>query len=105
MHDPVEGGRAQQLVVEGVVPFREVQIAGNDRWPPLVAICDDVVEVFVLPGANGLETEVVDDEQVRLGQRGQLSFVAAHGQSRSVLFQELGVGGEHSVVTAKYAKF
>ena len=79
MHDPVEGGRAQQLVVEGVVPFREVQIAGDDRWSPLVAIRDDVVEVFVLPGAHGLEAEVVDDEQVCLAQCRQLALEVAHG--------------------------
>jgi len=65
---PAEGDHAQQLVVEGVVPFQEVEVAGDDRWPPLVAICDDVVEVFVLTGAHGLETEVVDNEQVCLGQ-------------------------------------
>jgi hypothetical protein len=31
MRDPVECGRAEQLVVEGVVPLREVQIACDDR--------------------------------------------------------------------------
>ncbi len=51
MHDPVEGGRAQQLVVEGVVPFREVQIAGDDRRPIFVAIFGGI-----------------DDEQIYLGQ-------------------------------------
>lgn len=62
MRDSVEGGCAQQLVVEGVVPLREVQIAGDDRWPPLVAIRNDVVEVLVLTGAHWLEAEVVYDE-------------------------------------------
>lgn len=79
VHDPVEGDRAQQLVVEGVVPFRVVQIAGDDRRSPLVAIRDDVMEVLVLPGAHGLEAEVVDDDQIRLGQRRQFVLVSAHG--------------------------
>ena len=91
MHDPVEGGCAQQLVVEGVVPLREVQIAGDDRRFSLVALCDDVVEVFVLPGAHGLEAEVVDDEQIRLGQRRQFALVRAYGPCRGELAQELGV--------------
>lgn len=79
MHDSVEGGRAQQLVVECVVPFREVQITGDDRWPPFVAIRDDVVEVFVLTGAHRLEAEAVDDEQACLGQCRQLACEVAHG--------------------------
>ena len=91
MHDPVEGGRAQQLVVEGVVPFRGVQIAGDDRRSPLVAIRDDVMEVLVLSGSHGLEAEVVDDEQIRLGQRRQFALVSAHGSCRGELAQELGV--------------
>lgn len=102
MHDPGEGGRAQQLVVEGVVPLREVEVAGDDRWPPLVAIRNDVVEVFVLPGAHGLETEVVDDEQICLGQSRQFALVRAHCPCRGELAQELGVGGGHRVVAATY---
>jgi len=62
VHDPVEGGDARQLVVEGVVPFREVQIAGDDRRFSLVALCDDVVEALVLSRAHGLEAEIIDDE-------------------------------------------
>ncbi len=102
MHDPVEGGCAQQLVVEGVVPLREVQIAGDDRRFPLVALCDDVVEVLVLSGAHGLEAEVVDDEQLRLGQSRQFALVRAHCPCRGELAQELGVGGEYRVVAATY---
>ena len=102
MHDPVEGGRAQELVVIGVVPFREVQIAGDDRRSPLVAIRDDVVEVLILPGAHGLEAEIVDDEQIRLGQSRQFALVRAHCPRRGELAQEFGAGGEHHVVAATY---
>ena len=62
MHDPVEDGRPQQFVVDGVVLLRVIQIAGDDCRPPIVAIRDDVMEVFVLSGAHGLEAEVIDDE-------------------------------------------
>ena len=86
-HDPVEGSRVQQLVVEGVVPLRVIQIAGDDCRPPIVAIRDDVMEVFVLSGAHGLEAEVVDDEQIRLGQRRQLALVSVHGPIRGELAQ------------------
>lgn len=102
MHDPVEGGRAEQLVVEGVVPLRGVQVAGDDRRSPLVALCDDVVEVLVLPGAHELEAEVVDDDHIRLGQSRQFALVRAHGPCGGELAQELGVGEEHGVVAATY---
>ena len=88
--------------MEGVVPLPEVQIAGDDRRFSLVALCDDVVEVLVLPGAHGLETEVVDDEQIRLGQSRQFALVRTHCPCRGDLAQELGVGGEHRVVAATY---
>ena len=65
--------------MEGVVPLREVEVAGDDRWSPLVAIRDDIVEVRVLTEAHGLKTEVVDDEQVCLGHCRQLELVVAHG--------------------------
>ena len=84
MHDPVEGGHAQQFVVEGVVPLREVQITGDDRWPPLVAIRDDVMEVFVLTVAHGLEAEVIYDEQVCLGQCRQLALEVAYGPLEAI---------------------
>ena len=67
MHDPVEGGRAQELVVEGFVPLREIQVAGDDCWPPFVTFRDDVVEILVLTGAHGFEAEVVDDAPRRAG--------------------------------------
>ena len=102
MHDPVEGCRAEQLVVEGVVPLREAQIACDDRRFSLVALCNDVVEVLVLSGAHGLEAKVVDDEQIRLSQCGQFALVGSHGSGRGELPQELGVGGEHGVVAATY---
>lgn len=86
--------------MEGFVPRPEVQIACDDRRPPLVAVRDNVVEVLILPGAHGLETEVVDDEQIRLGQRSQFALVSAHGSGRGELPQELGVGGEHGVVVS-----
>lgn len=90
VHDPAEGDRAQQLVVVGVVPFREVQIAGDDRRP-LLAIRDDVMEVLVLSGTHGLETKVIDDEQIRLGQHRQFTFVRAHCSRQGELAEELGV--------------
>ena len=100
--DPVEGRLHLTICVESVVPFREVQVTCDDSRPSLVPIRDDVAKVLVLPGAHGLETEVADDEQVRLGQCRQLAFVIAHGLGGGELAQQLSVGGEHGVVAATY---
>jgi len=61
---PVDGRLCQDAVGEGVGPFRGVQVAGYDGALFLVALGDDIVEVLVLGGAQGLETEVVDDQDV-----------------------------------------
>ena len=45
---PVEGGRGEQAVGgEGLVPFREVEIAGDDRGGGFVAFGDEVVQILV----------------------------------------------------------
>lgn len=67
----------------------------------VIAVHDDIMEVLVLPVAHGLEAEIVDDEQIRLGQSRQFALVRAHWR-RGELTQELGVSGEHGVVAATY---
>ena len=102
MHDPVEGYRTQQHVVESIVPFRGVQVAGDELRPPLVTIRDDVMEVPVLFGAHGLEAAVVDDVQICFGQRRQFAFGGAHDPRRGELAEKLGVISEYDVVAATY---
>jgi len=68
----------------------------------VIAIRDDIMKVLVLPRAHGLEAEVVDDEQIRLGQSRQFALVRAHRPRRGELTQELSMGGEHYVVASTY---
>lgn len=69
--------------MKNVLPLREVEITGDDHRPPLVSLCDDAMEVLVLPGADGLEFKVVDDEQVRLDQSRQLALEVTHGHAEA----------------------
>ena len=62
MTQPVQVGGAEQLVGEGIAPFTEVQIAGEDGGAALVAFGDEVVEVFVMGWTKRFESEVIDDE-------------------------------------------
>ena len=75
MPNPVQGRCPQQFIVESLPPFGEVQVAGDDRCAALIALGDQVVKILILRGFKGFQTEVVDDEQVRLGQGGQFSVI------------------------------
>lgn len=64
MSQPVDGGGSQQSVIgEGLVPFAEIEIAGNDGARLLVALGDEVVQVLVRGRSQGLEAKIVDDQQ------------------------------------------
>lgn len=60
--------------MEGIIPFREVQIADEDRWPPLMSVRDDIVEVLALFGVHGLEAEVVTDSRSTWVSAASLQF-------------------------------
>ena len=63
MSESVEGGGAEQSVGEGIAPLGEVEVGGDDGGALFVALGDEVVEVLVLRGSQGFQSEVVDDEQ------------------------------------------
>ena len=64
MTQPIECCRSEEPVGrEGLVPLGEVEVAGNDGGGGLVALGDEVVQIFVGGRSQGLEAEVVDDEQ------------------------------------------
>ena len=58
---PVECRGAEQFVREGLAPFAEIQVAGDDRGGPLITFANQVVEVFVLPRLEGFESKVIND--------------------------------------------
>ena len=61
MTQPIDAGLRQQAVVrEGLIPFLEVEIAGDDGGSLLVALGDEIVQILVRWRSQGLETEVID---------------------------------------------
>ena len=46
--EAVDGGRAQDAIGEGVGPFRDVQVGGDDGAFTLIAFGDHLVEVLIL---------------------------------------------------------
>ena len=48
MAQPIDGGGGEQSVVgEGLVPFGEIEIAGDDGGSLLVALGDEVVDILI----------------------------------------------------------
>ena len=98
MAQPVEGGRGEQPVGrERLVPFGEVEVTGHDRGTLLVTFGDEVVQVLVGGWSQGLQAEVVDDEQCDACEGGELAVVAAGGAGSVEAGGELGAGGEQDV--------
>ncbi len=61
MAQAVQGGGAEHFVVgEGLAPFAEVEIAGENGGGLFVTLGDEFVEIFILGGSQGLEGEVID---------------------------------------------
>ena len=95
----VHGGGAEHAVCrERHDPFVRVEIAGHDGRQALVALGDEFVEVFVVGRAQGLESEVVDDEDRDLRQGLELLVVGAGGARRVQVAGELRLGEEQHVV-------
>lgn len=46
--EAVEGGGAEELIREGGLPLAEVKVARNEGARPLIALGDELVEIFVL---------------------------------------------------------
>ena len=79
MPEPVERGGTEQLVRECVTPFAEVEITGDDGGGTFVALGDEVMEVLIVRRPQGLEPEVVDDQQRHLDEILELTVIGVGG--------------------------
>lgn len=96
--ESVEGGGAEQPIGEGIAPFGEVEIAGDDGGGLFVALGDEVMEIFVLRRAKGFEAEVVDDEQRDAGEVLEAPLEGIDGARGVERAEELALGGEQHVM-------
>ena len=72
MTQAVDGSRPQDAIGEGIRPFRDIQIGGDDGALSLVAFGDHLVEILILDAGERLEAEVVDDQKIDSREPGQL---------------------------------
>ena len=73
--EPVDGGLGEQRVGERGEPLVGVAVGGHERGRLEVAFDDELVEVGGLGGVEGLEREVVDDEQIDADEAAHLDLV------------------------------
>jgi len=64
MTESIDGGCGQDAIGEGIGPFRDAQVGGDDGALALIAFGDHVMEIFILRSPQGFEAEVVDDEEI-----------------------------------------
>ena len=99
MSQPVDSGAAEEPIGEGGAPLFEGQIAGDHGGGALVAFGDEFVEVLILRWLQGLECEVINDEEGYPHQGLKATIVGLHGAGGLELSQESGLGGEDDVVS------
>src|SRR3989449_378055 len=75
----VEGGGGEERALEQVRPLGEGAVAGDDERALLVALVDDLVEVLGAGRVQGLQSEVIEDEEVAAHVGGETAFVGAVG--------------------------
>lgn len=100
---PIERCRGERAIGrEGLIPFGEVEVAGDDGGRGLVTFGDEVVQVLVGGRTQGLEAEVINDQQRHAGEVGELALVAPGGARRVQAGGERGAGKESDVNTLAY---
>lgn len=94
VEQPVEDGVGYRRLTESLVPERHGNLARDDRRPQAGAILHDLEEVRRLGVGEGLEGEVVEDEDVDPGPARQQPRQPAVGRrSVSVADTPLGAHG------------
>src|SRR6516165_6992080 len=72
--ESIDGALGEQHIIEHRQPLGSVAIAGDDHGRSTGALEEQLVDVFALLFAHGIEREVIDDEQVDRGERDDLDI-------------------------------
>lgn len=91
------GGSPQAIGRKRLIPFGQIEIAGDDRGGGLVALGDQLVQILVGGRTKWFEPEVVDGEQFDTHQAGEPALVGAGGARGVQAGRELGAGGEQHI--------
>ena len=89
VEESVHRGSGEERVGEESGEFVDVAVGGDDEGALLVALADDLVEVEGLLTDEGTEAEVIDHEDVDLGESGETALVGAVASPCAKLTKQL----------------
>src|SRR5438552_10865928 len=88
--DAIEDGVGVGWIADQLVPFVEGDLAGDDGRAAAVTFFEDFEEVVTSGGIEGLETPVVEDEQLYAAERALDAGIAAIAAGEREVGEELG---------------
>jgi hypothetical protein len=88
MDQPIEDGVGHGGIADVVVPLFDGKLAGDEGGTHADAIVEDFEQIGSLARANGCDGEVVDHEQVNLGDGGEAFTEAAIGMTDTELIEQ-----------------
>jgi hypothetical protein len=97
---PIERGRGEQRLAEEVRPLGPVAVRGQQNGGLLIAFVDDVVEVLGAGRAEGLQAEIVKDQQGGAGVAGEAVLVGAVGAAPGEVAEHLVGGHAEDLIAA-----
>ena len=79
MHESVEDGVGEGRIPDDVVPVLDRELAGDHSGADAIAVFGNLEQVAAVLGAELGEAEVVDDQDLGLGERGEELGIASVG--------------------------
>ena len=91
----IEGSAGQQVIAEDLSPFFEGAVTGDDQRTGLITVGNEVIQILSGRGGQGLQAEIIQNQQVHGQEFGQETAVGATGPGGVQVGQQtLGAPGE-----------
>ena len=90
MDDAIEDGVGIGRIADQLVPFVDGHLAGDDGGSAAVAFFKNLEEVVARGGVEGLETPVIEDEQLHAAERPLDAGIATVAAGEREIGEQLG---------------
>jgi hypothetical protein len=84
----IQGSTGKQIIGKYLTPLFKGAVGGDDQRTVFIAFGDDLVEILGSLGRNGLQSEVVQDEQIIGQDTSQMPWVGAVGPGELQVIQQ-----------------
>ncbi len=103
MNQPVQDRIGERGIVDIGMPLLDVELTGDDRGRPVIAIIEDFQEVALGLVGERRDRKVVDQQQVNLGEGTQERGTALEGVSAGEFIDETRQAEAADVVVMRQA--